>query len=160
MMGVGKSTIGRLLSKKLRMPFEDLDSNIESKASLTIKEIFNLKGEAYFRKLEENESIGIISKAGKVIALGGGTFVNEKVREQVKKNCFSVWLDLPPEKIFSRVKKNKRRPLLSQAKSIKDVEKIYLNRKKIYAMSDYKLNCANKSIKQIASEIEKIYENL
>ena len=154
MMGVGKSTIGRLLSKKLRMPFEDLDSNIESKASLTIKEIFNLKGEAYFRKLEENESIGIISKAGKVIALGGGTFVNEKVREQVKKNCFSVWLDLSPEKIFSRVKKNKRRPLLSQAKSIKDVEKIYLNRKKIYALSDYRLNCANKSINQMKSPLE------
>jgi len=106
MMGVGKSTIGRLLSKKLRMPFEDLDSNIESKASLTIKEIFNLKGEAYFRKLEENESIGIISKAGKVIALGGGTFVNEKVREQVKKNCFSVWLDLEIKEIFERTKKN------------------------------------------------------
>jgi len=160
MMGVGKSTIGRLLSKKLRMPFEDLDSNIESKASLTIKEIFNLKGEAYFRKLEENESIGIISKAGKVIALGGGTFVNEKVREQVKKNCFSVWLDLEIKEIFERTKKNNGRPLLINVESIKDIEKIYLERKEIYALADFKLDCTKKSKEQIVDEIEKIYENI
>ncbi len=160
MMGVGKSTVGRFMSKKLKMPFKDLDRQIEKLESLTIKEIFDLKGEPYFRNLEEVEILKIIKKKGRVIALGGGTFINQKVRKNIKKTCFSVWLDLPPEKIFSRVKKNKRRPLLSQAKSIKDVEKIYLNRKKIYAMSDYKLNCANKSIKQIASEIEKIYENL
>ena len=160
MMGVGKSTVGRFLSKKLGMPFEDLDSKIESVESITIKEIFDLKGERYFRKIEEREGLNIVEGEGKIIALGGGTFMNQKVREKVKKLSFSVWLDLSPIKIFNRVKKNKGRPLLINANSIKDVEKIYLNRKKIYALSDYRLNCANKSIKQIASEIEKIYENL
>tara|TARA_B100000287_G_C20210493_1_gene613885 strand:- start:96 stop:578 length:483 start_codon:yes stop_codon:yes gene_type:complete len=160
MMGVGKSTIGSLLSKKLEIPFEDLDNKIEARESLGIKKIFDLKGEEYFRKIEENEGLNIIKGSGKIIALGGGTFVNQKVREEVKKSCFSVWLDLGLEEIFSRIKKNKGRPLLVNAESIKDVEKIYLNRKKIYALADYRLNCASKSKEKIANEIEKVYENI
>ncbi len=159
-MGVGKSTIGSLLSKKLEIPFEDLDNKIEARESLGIKKIFDLKGEEYFRKIEENEGLNIIKGSGKIIALGGGTFVNQKVREEVKKSCFSVWLDLGLEEIFSRIKKNKGRPLLVNAESIKDVEKIYLNRKKIYALADYRLNCASKSKEKIANEIEKVYENI
>ena len=160
MMGVGKSTIGGLLSKKLGIPFEDLDNKIEVNESLTIKKIFDLKGEEYFRKIEEREGLNIVEGEGKIIALGGGTFMNQKVREKVKKLSFSVWLDLSPIKIFNRVKKNKGRPLLINANSIKDVEKIYLNRKKIYALADYKLNCDSRSKKQIAEEIKKIYENI
>ena len=160
MMGVGKSTIGSLLSKKLKMPFEDLDNKIEMRESLKIKEIFDLKGEEYFRKVEENVSLNMIKERGKIIALGGGTFVNKLVREKIKKSCFSIWLDLPPREIFDRVKKNKGRPLLMNAKSVKDVEKIYLNRKKIYALADYKLDCNLKKIEDISSEIEKIYENI
>jgi len=158
-MGVGKSTIGILLSEKLKMPFEDLDSKIEKRESLTINEIFNLKGEEYFRKIEEIESLKIISEKGKVIALGGGTFVNSKVRKSIKDSCFSVWLDLPSEKIFDRVKKNKVRPLLMNVKSISDIEKIYIDRKKIYALSDCRINCESKTKKEIVNEIEKIYEN-
>ena len=160
MMGVGKSTIGSLLSKKLKMPFEDLDNIIEMRESLKIKEIFDLKGEEYFRKVEENVSLNMIKERGKIIALGGGAFVNQRVRERIKKTCFSVWLDLATEEIFNRVKKNKRRPLLINAKSIKDVENIYLNRKKIYALADYRLDCVSKSAENIVNEIEKIYENI
>ena len=160
MMGVGKSTIGRLLSKKLEMPFEDLDNRIEKRESLTIKEIFDSKGEEYFRKVEENEGLNIIKEEEKIIALGGGTFINQKVREEIKKTCLSVWLDLPPEKIFDRIKQKKGRPLLMNAKSTKDVENIYLNRKKIYALADYRLDCVSKSAENIVNEIEKIYENI
>ncbi len=160
MMAVGKSTIGRLLSKKLGMPFEDLDSRIEKRESLKIKEIFDSKGEEYFRKIEENEGLNLIKEEGKIIALGGGTFINQKVREEVKKTCFSVWLDLASKEIFNRIKKNKARPLLMNARSIQDVENIYLNRKKIYALADYRLNCTSKKAKEIVSKIEKIYENI
>ena len=159
-MAVGKSTIGRLLSKKLGIPFEDLDNRIEKRESLTIKEIFDSKGEEYFRKIEENEGLNIIKEEGKIIALGGGTFINQKVREGVKKTCFSVWLDLSPKEIFNRIKKNKGRPLLKNAKSIKDVENIYLNRKKIYALADYRLDCISKSTEEIVNKIKKIYENI
>ncbi len=160
MMGVGKSTIGRFLSKKLGMPFIDLDTQIERRESIKIKEIFDLKGENYFRQIEEKECLKIVKGSGKIIALGGGTFINKKVRKIIKNLCFSVWLDLSPEKIFLRIKKNKRRPLLINAKSIKDVEKIYLNRKKIYALADCRINCSLKNTSQIVNKINKIYEDI
>ena len=160
MMGVGKTTIGNLLSKKLKIPFEDLDSKIETKESLTINEIFDLKGEKYFRKIEEEEGLKTLEIGGKIIALGGGTFINKNVREKVKRLSLSIWLDLSPQEIFKRINKNKGRPLLLNANSITGVENIYLNRKKIYALADYKLDCALKSKNEIVREIEKIYETI
>ncbi len=160
MMGVGKSTIGRLLSKKLGLPFEDLDEKIVKKESLSIKEIFDLKGEKYFRKIEEIESLKIIADKDKIVALGGGTFINAKIREETKKCCFTVWLDLEPEQIFNRVKRNKERPLLINANSVNDIEKIYLDRKKIYALADCKVDCSSKNLEQIVGEVVKIYENI
>ena len=67
---------------------------------------------------------------------------------------------MAPDKIFERIKKNKNRPLLKNTDSIKDVENIYLNRKKIYALADYRLDCVSKSAENIVNEIEKIYENI
>ena len=160
MMAVGKTTIGMLLSKKLVVPFEDLDARIENRESLTVKKIFDLKGESYFRKVEETECLKIINVKSRIIALGGGTFINQRVRNEIKKTCFSVWLDLPPKEIFARVRAKKERPLLMNTKSISDVENIYLNRKKIYALADYRLDCASKTKEQIVKEIEKIYENI
>ena len=117
MMGVGKSTIGKYLSKKLKIPFEDLDRRIEKLESLSISQIFEYKGESYFRKIEENVSLKMIKKKPKVIALGGGAFINPRIRRNVKKSCLSIWLDLLPKEIFNRVKKNKkRRPLLKKSK--------------------------------------------
>lgn len=158
MMGVGKSTIGRVLSKKLKMTFIDLDRQIEKIAGLRISEIFKTKGEGYFRKIEEKESIKIIQKGGKIIAFGGGTFLNKKVRDETLKTCFSIWLNVSPEEIYQRTKMNKKRPLLINVKSKKDVEKIYLNRKKIYSYADYKLDCSNKNEDQIVNEIKEIYK--
>tara|TARA_Y100000768_G_C23565312_1_gene490097 strand:+ start:80 stop:562 length:483 start_codon:yes stop_codon:yes gene_type:complete len=160
MMAVGKSTIGRLLSQKLAIPFEDLDDKIEKRESLSIKKLFDLKGESYFRKVEESECLKIINQNGKIIAFGGGTFMNQRIREEMKKSCFSIWLDLSPKKIFGRVTTNKERPLLINAKSINDVENIYLSRKKIYSLADYRLDCSSKNKEQIIKEIEKIYENI
>ena len=160
MMAVGKSTIGRLLSKKLGMEFADLDNTIERRESLTIKEIFDRKGEAYFRKIEENEGLNIIKNGAKIIALGGGTFINDKVREEVKKTCFSVWLDLSSTEIFKRVEKSKSRPLLLKAKSVGDIENIYSSRKKIYSLANYRIDCASKNTESIVNEIIEIYENI
>ena len=109
MMAVGKTTIGSLLSKKLGISFEDLDSTIESRESLSIKKIFDLKGEKYFRKIEEVEGLNIIKGDRKIIALGGGSFINQKIRNEIEKSSFSVWLDVAPEEIFNRIKKNQRR---------------------------------------------------
>ena len=160
MMGVGKSTIGKLLSKKLNIQFEDIDEIIERKLSLSIKEIFETKGEKFFREIEEKVSIELLQKKRIIIALGGGAFLNNLIRKNLKKFSISIWLDLSPKYIFQRIKKNKRRPLLNNAKSEKDVEEIYKKRKAIYSLADFRINCDLKAKYAIVKEITKIYEDI
>ena len=160
MMGVGKSTIGRFLSKKLNMRFIDIDKVIENSEGTKIKNIFDTRGENFFRKIEEKITLDLLDKRGRVLALGGGAFMNEKIRKKIGKTSVSVWLDLEPKKIFIRINRNKNRPLLKNAKSIKDVLKIYSVRRKTYSLANYKINCSLKSREKIVNEIKKIYENI
>jgi len=160
MMGVGKSTIGKYLSNKLNVQFKDIDVIVEKKLELSIPEIFEKKGEEFFRKIEEEISLDCVKEQNLVVALGGGAFMNKKIRENTKKLCVSIWLDLNFEELFKRIKMNKRRPLLNSNNSRKDVEKIYEKRKETYALADYKVDCNLKSREEIAKEILKIYENI
>ena len=159
MMGTGKSTIGDNLSKKLKIEFIDIDHIIEEKLSLSIFQIFKNKGEKFFRRIEEQESMKYLKKNGAIIALGGGAFINKKIRKYVKENSFSVWLDLDNSKLFKKLKNNKKRPLLENI-SEKDFKKLHDERKKVYSLADFKINCDSKSKDQIVKEIEKIYENI
>jgi len=104
MMGVGKSTVGRFLSKKLKMRFIDLDKVIEKKTSMRIKDIFEKKGEKYFRNLERRIGIKSLKKENSIIALGGGAFIDTQIRRVVLKNCVSFWLDLKAEDAITRSK--------------------------------------------------------
>ena len=159
MMGTGKSTIGDNLSKKLKIEFIDIDHIIEEKLSLSIFQIFQNKGEKFFRRIEEQESMKYLKKNGAIIALGGGAFINKKIRKYVKDNSFSVWLDLDNSKLFKKLENNKKRPLLENI-SEKDFKKLHDERKKVYSLADFKINCDSKSKDQIVKEIEKIYENI
>ena len=111
MMGVGKSTIGRSLSKKLNMRFVDLDRLIEKRESSTIKEIFKKKGEKYFRNLERKIALKKLKQENSIIALGGGAFIDSHIRKEVLKNCISFWLDVKVEVVLSRSRSLKKRPL-------------------------------------------------
>ena len=91
-MGVGKSTIGRLLSKKLKFKFVDIDKIIEKNQKKKIYEIFEIKGESFFRNIEEKLTLKFIKKKNLVIALGGGAFVNFRIREAILKNNKSFGL--------------------------------------------------------------------
>ena len=104
-MGSGKTTIGKSLSQRLEMGFADVDAIIEKKVGLSISEIFEKKGEKAFREEEEKESKEILKKTNLVIALGGGAFINENIRNEIKKSSFSVWLDLDVE-ILARLRSN------------------------------------------------------
>ena len=92
MMGVGKSTIGRLLAKKLKVGFFYIDMIIEKNEKKSIKRIFRTDGEEFFRKIEEKTTLKILKAKNVVIALGGGAFMNEKIRFEVLKSSTSVWL--------------------------------------------------------------------
>ena len=160
MMGVGKSTVGKSLSLRLNVGFRDIDAIIEKKNSLSIKEIFEKKGEEFFRKIEEKETLDCIKGQNLIIALGGGAFMNKNIRENVKKNCISIWLDLSIKELFNRIRLNKRRPLLNNTSSEKDVEKLYEKRKQFYSFADYKIDCNSKEESEIVKEILEIYENI
>ncbi len=160
MMGVGKSTIGQDLAGKLDMQFKDIDKIIEEKLSLSIRDIFEKKGEEFFRKIEEEETLNHIKQKNTVVALGGGAFMSEKIRENTKKLCVSVWLDLGIKFLFPRIKMNKRRPLLNSKSSEQDVKNLYEKRKKTYSLADHKIDCNFKTKDEIVKEILKIYENI
>ena len=141
-----------------KMKFADTDHNIEKKLSLTISEIFEKKGEKFFRKIEKDEVLKIIEKSGFVISLGGGAFMNKTIRENVKRNSISVWLDVKGNMLQQRTIMNKKRPLLKNINK-QDFLKLYEERKKIYSLADYRIDCTSKKKEEIIKEIEKIYEN-
>jgi len=160
MMAVGKSTIGRLLSEKVGIKFYDIDKIIENDQSTSINEIFKKHGEEFFRKIELEKSIKYLEEKEAIIALGGGAFLNETIRKNIKINSFSVWLDLKPKFIFQRIKNIRKRPLLNNSNSEKDVEEIYAKRKSIYSLADFKIDCNFKTQDKLLEEVLKVYENI
>ena len=158
-MGVGKSTVGKKLAKKLKLKFIDIDKIIEKKEKRTIKEIFEDKGEGYFRKIEKKISLEELKKSNSVIALGGGAFMNSSIRKEAENLSISFWLDLSLESLLIRLKNVKKRPLLNQDHLEESVNKIYSERKKIYNKSDFKIKCNLMNAGQIVSKIIKLYES-
>jgi len=159
MMGVGKSTLGKIVAKKLNLKFIDTDLNIEKRWSMKIWEIFENKGENFFRIEEEKEVLECLKKNKTVLALGGGAFMNKNIRNLILKNSLSFWLDLNLKTIALRVKWNKKRPLLNQQNAEGIIKKLYLKRKNIYKLAKYKINCNKMTKEEIAKKIIFFYEN-
>ena len=109
MMGAGKSSIGKLLSKKIGFDFVDIDKLIEEKEDKTIVEIFKINGEKYFRDLEEKISIEKLKNTNQVIALGGGAYLNRNIRKQTLDKSTSFWLNWNSSMLINRIKANKKR---------------------------------------------------
>jgi len=124
MMGVGKTTIGKKLAKKLSFSFVDIDKIIEKQEGETIGSIFKNKGEDYFRKLETKQTLKELKKDKSVISLGGGAFLNSSIRQYSKKHSISFWLDVPIETLLKRLKKSKNRPVLGK-KTDDSIKQIY-----------------------------------
>jgi shikimate kinase len=153
MMGVGKTTIGKIVARKQGMEFIDTDENIEEKCSMSISEIFKKKGEKFFRIEEQKEVLKSIKKSNCVIALGGGAFINETIRNAILKNAISMWLDTDLKTLNKRIKWNKKRPLVSRKNNQKKINELYLERKNIYKLADHKINCNNLNKENIVKRI-------
>ena len=159
MMGVGKSTVGKKLAKKLKLKFVDADRVIELKEKNTIKEIFKKKGEIYFRKVEKKIILEILKKTDLVVALGGGAFMSRTVRKEIKKSCVSFWLDVNLNYLLYRLKNVTKRPLLNQDNLEETIKKIYSERKKIYNESNFKVKSNAKDLTQTVNKIIDLYES-
>ena len=158
MMGSGKSSIGKLLSKKTGLDFIDIDALIENKENKSITEIFKLNGEKYFRDLEEKISIKKLKEYNNVISLGGGAFLNAKIRKQSSLNSITVWLNWKTSTLIDRIKDSKKRPVVTNLKA-NEIKGLIEERSKVYNSSDYKVNCDKLSKSEIVDKIKDFYEN-
>ena len=157
MMAVGKTTLGKMVAKKQKLEFIDVDKNIEKKNFMSIKDIFKKKGEAFFRKEEEKETIKCLKNKNCIIALGGGAFINKKIREVVLKKTFSIWLDIDIETLIARSKYNQNRPLAMKGNS-ENIKSIYEERKKTYKLAHQKIMCDKLNKSEIVEKIIDLYE--
>ena len=157
-MAVGKTTLGKIVAKKQELKFIDIDANIEKKNAMTIKEIFNKKGEKFFRMEEEKEVLKSLQKNNCVIALGGGAFMNKTIRGNILKNAISIWLNVDIKTLNKRVKWNQKRPLLKEENNQKKLTELYAERKNIYKLANHKIACDKLSKQNIVAKIITLYE--
>ena len=125
---------------------------------MKFSEIFNKKGEKFFRIEEEKEALKSLKKNNCVIALGGGAFTNKTVRNNILKNAVSMWLDIDLKTLNKRIKWNKKRPLLNNANNQEQINKLYSERKDIYKLANHRINCDNLDKENIAKKIIIFYE--
>ena len=157
MMGSGKSSIGSLVAKKLKVKFVDIDKEIEKELGLSISKIFEIKGEDYFRKFEEKITLKILKINSAVVSLGGGAFVNKMVRKEVLKNHISFWLNWNNEILLNRIKNSKKRPLAFNSTENELID-LMKKRSNIYSKALYEIKCDKLSKKEIVKKVLKNYE--
>ena len=155
MMGSGKSTIGGLIAKKLNVKLIDVDRKIETMQNQKISQIFEHKGEAYFRELEFNVTIQSLNNDNKIISIGGGAFMNKELRKIIRQKSSTFWLHWSADTLIKRIKNNNKRPVVKNMKYT-DIKKLISERNKIYNFSDYKIICENLKKAEIVEKIIKI----
>jgi shikimate kinase len=136
MMGAGKSTIGRRLSARLRLPFLDADIEIEAAAGMSIPDIFEVHGEPYFRDGEARVIARLLENGPGVLATGGGAFMREETRSRIQDKAVSIWLKADADIIMKRVKRRADRPLLQTADPAATVERLLEERAPVYQHAD------------------------
>src|SRR3569623_465250 len=136
MMGVGKSTIGRRLALRLKLPFVDADTEIETSAQMTIPEIFERHGEPYFRDGEARVIARLLDSGPVVLATGGGAFMREETRARIAAKAVSIWLRADHDVIMRRVRRRADRPLLQTADPEGTVTRLLTEREPVYSHAD------------------------
>jgi shikimate kinase len=136
MMGAGKSTIGRRLSARLRLPFLDADTEIEAAAGMSIPDIFETHGEPHFRDGEARVIARLLDNGPAVIATGGGAFMREETRRRIQDKAVSIWLKADADIIMKRVKRRADRPLLQTADPAGTIGRLIAEREPFYQHAD------------------------
>ena len=141
LMGSGKSIIGKDLSKNLNLKFYDTDKEIELMTNKKISTIFKEEGESYFRDIEEKVCIEILTNDNCVISLGGGSIISKKIRKIIKKNSYSIYLQVTLNNLLNRLKFSRKRPLLNNnSNKSETMQKLLNDRQKYYEKADLIIN--------------------
>ena len=155
MMGTGKSTIGKILAKRLEIPFMDSDSEIEKYAGRSISEIFSNQGEVVFRDLEKKFVTDLLPKKPAIVACGGGLCIPEGMMELLKSRGHVIALLANAETLLKRTQKDSSRPLLQVAQPLMVLEKLVRERDARYREADTLINTDGELPEQIVENIIK-----
>ena len=139
LMGVGKSTVGRRLARRLGLPFVDADAEIEAAAGMTVAEIFDRFGEPHFRDGERRVIARLIDGRAKVIATGGGAFIHDATRALILAETLAVWLDADVAVLADRVARRDTRPLLRARDPLAVLSELARVRNPVYAQAPLRI---------------------
>jgi len=152
-MGVGKTTIGKLVAKKLYRDFVDIDEEIEMEFNMPVTQIFNKIGEKAFREREKSLITSLCEQRLQIISVGGGAFLQEEIRRVCLDSCIVFFLDLSWEGWKDRISLIiDSRPVL-QGKSINEIEELFYKRQEVYSVHHSKVETDNQDIEEIADYI-------
>ncbi len=158
MMGVGKTSVGRLLAKKLQLPFMDSDKEIEHMTGFSISDLFARYGEAEFRLGEEKVMERLLNGAPCVLSSGGGAFLSEKTRALSRKKAVSVWIRAGADVISGRTEGRTHRPLVPSADNQKVIERLVKECYPLYAEADMTIDSfdehPSKTVIRLLRELE------
>jgi len=149
-MAAGKTTVARALAARLDWLAIDIDEQIEKRERLSVKEIFALHGESYFRAAERSVLFDHIAPRHAVVATGGGTFVDPMNRAAINRDGVSVWLDVPLDRVIARMPADGRRPLAGDRL---EFERLYYTRRNAYQHAHLRLDAGRASVDEIVEQL-------
>jgi len=155
-MATGKTKVARLLAKRLKRQYLDMDEVIESRQKLSIPEIFKSKGEPYFRSLEKKVIVELSGKDQLVVACGGGAFVDSDNIEKLKNSGTVICLTSTPETILKRASCFKNRPLLNVEDPRSRIKELLVMRLPFYAQAHYTIDADQLTVEETAEKILKL----
>jgi shikimate kinase/3-dehydroquinate synthase len=158
MMGSGKTTVGRRLALRLGLPFVDVDQEIVEAAGMPIADIFARHGEEHFRNGERRVMARVLTDGPRVLATGGGAFMNEATRARIGENSISVWLKADLDTLMRRVRKRATRPLLQTADPVGTMQRLLIEREPVYAQADVTVWSREASHETVVEEVIRALE--
>ena len=132
LMGSGKTTIGRILAKRLGLPFMDTDREVEERTGVSIPTIFEIEGEDGFRRRESQVVEDCTRMSNAIVATGGGVVLRPENRENLTKSGFVVYLNVPPHILWERTRADKNRPLLKVEDPLRKLQELFVVRDPLY----------------------------
>lgn len=153
--GAGKTTVGRRLARRLRVPFVELDKRIERAANMSLAEIFALYGESYYRRLERDALAAVLAKREPmVLATGGGIVTASDTYELLRGAALTVWLRATPEDHWNRVlRQGDRRPMADHPQAMSELRSLLAAREPLYASAAHTVDTSGRSVERIVEEI-------
>jgi shikimate kinase len=152
MPGGGKSTVGRHLARRLGFVFNDADVAIENTLRQSIRDFFELAGEARFREIEQEVLADLVQVGGSVLSTGGGAVLSPATRSALKAHCYVVYLRASPDELYRRLRHDTQRPLLQVADPLAQLRALHQARDGLYReVADFVLETGRPSVASLAN---------